>query len=210
MCVGAVLLATAAPQVTAQVPVTRSRPEWGFTLGLEAVSGLYRPRSNVPFDYATRGGGMALAIGSVFRGHLLVGGEAGWSFFGGDRDYPADLNSDAYSTRTTNSIFGSIYTGVITSAIGRRNSIGRKLWLGARFGNARWSGERRLENCPTCADIREPMRSGLYVAPFIVFGGGDQNGGGGFRFAYTHFLKDNARMRSSMAFGVYFNLLTID
>jgi hypothetical protein len=88
--------------------------------------------------------------------------------------------------------------------------MGRKVWLGARLGNARWSGERRVEDCVTCTDIREPMRAGMYVSPFVVFGGGDQRGGGGFRFGYTHFLDRDARMRSSMTLGLYFNLLNVD
>lgn len=205
----AAIVFSSASQLAAQIPVTRPQPEWGFTLGLEAVTGLYQPRINVPFDYATRGGGMALALGSVFKGHLLVGFDVGWAFFGGDKAYPGDVNSAPYATRTTNSIFGSMYTGLITKPIGRRG-VGRKAWLGARLGTGRWSGERRVEDCMTCADIREPMRAGVYVSPFIVFGGGDQNSGGGFRFAYTHFVGDNARMRSAMSFGVYFNLLRID
>lgn len=208
LCVASTLAFSTA-RLAAQVPQVRPVPDWGFTLGIEAVTGLFEPRVPARNAYATRGGGMGLAVGTVYKGHILVGGEAGWAFFGGDREFPPDVNTASFYSRTTNSIYGSMYTGLITSAIGRRNQIGRKLWLGAHLGSARWSGERRAEQCPTCPPVPLRMRAGPYVSPFIVFGGGDQNGGGGFRIAYTHFLREDASLRSSMAFGLYFNLLNL-
>jgi hypothetical protein len=200
----------AAPRSASAQEPPRPRPEWGFTIGLEALTSLYEPRLSTPYAYSTRGYGMALNVGSVFKGHILVGADVGWAMFGGDRRFPADAATAGYAVRTTNSILGSLYTGLISSAIGRSNEMGRKFWVGARLGNGRWSGERRLEACANCNYEPLPMRSSYYIQPFVVFGGGDRSGGGGFRLSYTHYMRANSTIRSAVAFGFYFNLLALD
>jgi hypothetical protein len=51
------------------------------------------------------------------------------------------------------------------------------------------------------------MAAGAYVEPFLVFGGGDHDGGGGFRVSWRQPLFATETIRSSATVGLFFALL---
>jgi hypothetical protein len=187
---------------------------WGVTFGIDAVSSSYNPhggedaRGKTQLGFATRGWGISGNLGVVFLKHYMLGGDVGAVWFGGDRTLIDPNGQSAVAVTTTNSLSGSAYVGLITSPLGRNGKLGRKWWFGGKFGSAKWGGERRLAGCVGCStDNPMHMVSGAYVEPFVVFGGGDRDGGGGFRLAYRQSVFPVETIRSAVTFGFFFDLL---
>jgi hypothetical protein len=204
-----VVMAIAVP---AQTPRPKeqalTRPEnWGLTFGLEGLSATYDPPGALQYEYKTRGNGLNLNVGMVWIRHILFGGEIGAMFFGGDEKLTA--NGVTYRSETTNSTVSSIYAGIITSPMGRSPKMGRKWWAGVLAGQSKWSGERRMDGCLGCATDRLHMVAGPFLEPFFMFGGGDKDGGGGFRLGYRRYVSGSRTLQSAVRFGVFFDFIKL-
>jgi len=81
--------------------------------------------------------------------------------------------------------------------------------LGALLGRERWGGERQIISCATCTWIRSKEKSGTFVSRFVVWGGGDKTGGGGFRLAYRPACPPRTDDQGSGELGLYFNFLKL-
>jgi hypothetical protein len=209
---GALFVAAGALWQTVEAQIAENEPPhtWGIALGIEGITARYKPRQGAAYAYATQGNGLAGKLAVMMDRHFLLGGELGVAVFGGDRRFDYDHPSwGPFSAQTTNSIFGSIYGGVITSPLGKSPRLGRKAWVGALAGAARWSGERRIiPDCP-CGAPTLHMRSGGFVEPFVILGGGDSDGGGGFRLGYRHPLSGGSTLHEMLTLGVFFALAKI-
>lgn len=142
--------------------------------------------------------------GAMFLRHFIFGGEVGTVGFGGNRTIEEDSPPVSYTTSTTNSLVGSWYVGLITSPIGKNPKLGRKLWLGGLAGASKWSGERTIRSCAGCEAEPLPMGGAYFVQPFVMFGGGDKDGGGGLRVSYRHYMGGDEAMHSAATFGLFF------
>lgn len=200
-----------APAARAQL--VSNTNNWGVTFGVDGISSAFNPggpdhpRGYAPYAYAARGNGLALNAGFVFLKHYMFGGDIGAVFFGGDRTFAPGDTIGGYSASTTNSLLGLGYVGLITSPLGSSPKLGRKWWLGARVGASKWSGERRVISCANCNVDPLAMKGGAFVEPFVVYGGGDRDGGGGIRLAYRHALYANSTIRDAVSLGLFFAFL---
>lgn len=161
----------------------------------------------MPYDFDTRGTGISLNIGVNFLRYWLAGLEGGTLFFKGDQTFV--LGGEHHRAQTTNSLVGTLYTGVTTAPMGRSPQLGRKWWAGFLVGSSHWTGERRLRNCAPCFADRIGMRAAFFAEPFVMFGGGDRDGGGGFRLAYRRYLRDVDTVTGAIHFGLFFNFLKL-
>jgi hypothetical protein len=188
---------------------------WGVSLGLDVFgatfdpSGPHHPRGDLEYAFPTRGWGLRVNGGVVFLKHYLAGGEGGVALMGGERTYPGSNGNDGYNVITQNSIVSSMYVGWITTPMGGTTKVGRRWWLGALLGRERWSGKRQIISCPSCTIDPLKEKSGTFVEPFVVWGGGDKNGGGGFRLAYRTPVLQAPTIRGQFSLGFYFNFLKL-
>lgn len=189
---------------------------WGVSLGFDSFSATFnpsgpnQPRGDQEYAFPTRGGGVRINGGIVFLGRYLAGGEGGVAFMGGERTVPPSGSGvGGYQVVTQNSVVSSAYVGWITRPMGRTAKVGRKWWMGALVGRERWSGERQVISCASCTVILLKEKSGTFVEPFVVWGGGDRTGGGGFRLAYRAPLLKEAAIRAQVSLGLYFNFLKL-
>jgi hypothetical protein len=207
-------------------PALTRKENWGLSLGVEMITAGFEPtrcpsvallsngdllKTTTPCDgvehaYATRGTGVSLNVGLMFLRHFMFGGEVGTVGFGGNRTFTSENPPSSYTASTTNSLFGSWYVGLISSPIGRDAKQGRKVWGGALAGWSKWSGERVVESCEECRVEPIPMGTAYFVQPFVMFGGGDKDGGGGLRLAYRHYVHGSRAMHSALTFGLFFAL----
>lgn len=209
-CVGPLLLAALAGESVAQLPspAVARRPltspaNFGLTFGLEAISGTFSPGGSLPYEFDTRGSGVSLNVGLVWLRHVLFGLEGGTVFFRGDEEF--SMSGVPYRAQTTNALVGSFYTGITTLPMGPSPRLGRKWWAGALLGSSKWTGARRMPDCVHCYRLKIPMESGLFVEPFVMFGGGDREGGGGIRAAYRRYLGGRRTIDGALHLGLFFN-----
>jgi hypothetical protein len=211
-------------------PLTR-KENWGMSLGIDVISAGFRPTrcptvqtfpdgsqrlvqgscSGIEHAYSSRGFGVGLNVGLVFLRHILFGGEVWTVGFSGTRDFVAESPPSAYHAETTNSLAASAYVGVLSSPLGNRDRVGRKVWLGLLAGKSHWSGQRKMNSLDTSIcemdDCRyEPLKMGRpgFLEPFVMFGGGDKSGGGGLRLAYRHHFGGFEAMHETVTFGLFF------
>ena len=189
-----------------------TRPDnWGLTFGLEGIFPKYQPLGSQGYAFDTRGRGLNLNIGVTLSRHWMFGAELASVFFGGDQDFemPGAGSPQVFHAETTNSIVSSGYAGWITNPMRKSPRMGRKWWLGAMLGVSKFSGERRTDGCIPCGSERFSMLAAGYVQPFVVFGGGDKDGGGGFRLGYRHYFKSDKTIRSALTFGLFFDFIKL-
>lgn len=188
---------------------------WGVTLGLDLFTADYdpsgpdHPSGSAPFAFPTRGWGARINGGVVFLKHFVGGGETGVVMLRGDKHIGSPGFAE-YDVVTQNSIVSSVYVGWISTPMGGSARAGRKWWAGALLGRERWGGERQITVCAGCA-TQGPLheKSGNFIEPFVVWGGGDRNGGGGFKLAYRTPLQKAPTVRGQVSLGLYFNFLKL-
>jgi hypothetical protein len=220
-----VLMAQRLPSDDRKPPLTR-KENWGMSLGIDLISAGFQPTKcttlqtlpggevvrvadacgDLPQGYSSRGFGVGLNFGLVFLRYILFGAEVWTVGFSGTRDFTADNPPVSYHTETTNSLAASAYIGAITPPIGRGSKLGRRFWLGMLLGKSHWSGERQISSCETCR--YDPLGMGRpgFLEPFVMFGGGDRDGGGGLRLAYRHHFGGFEAMHETVTFGLFFAL----
>lgn len=207
----ALALATlAAPRAASGQYVRPAAGKWGITLEGHALSGFFDPGvAGLDYTFASRGWGLGVAAGLVYQRHVLLGAEGGAVFFAGDRMLP-QLGQADYKGRTTHSLVGSLYAGLISPALNLTPALGRRWWVGANVGRSKWDGARDVADCNLCTHERLRMRAGPYAEPFVILGVGDKDAVTGFRVAHRVFLADYARMRNATLIGLHIELRNLN
>jgi hypothetical protein len=220
----ACLLTLQSPLAAQRLPSEERKPaltrkeNWGLSIGVDVVGasfqptrcltlviGVFRPCDDVEWAYKTRGIGASMNAGVLFLRHFMLGGEVGTVGFSGNRTFTSGSNPPVtYTASTTNSLFGSMNAGLITSPIGSNPRLGRKWWVGGLAGHSWWSGERLVKSCEQCKVDPLVMGNAYFLQPFAMFGGGDKDGGGGLRISYRHYMGGNRAMHSGATLGLFF------
>ena len=207
-------------------PALTRKENWGLSIGVEMLTASFQPTrcpsllvtasgdllattqpcDDRPYAYKTQGIGISMNAGVMFLRHFLLGAEIGTVGFSGNRtfvDY-TPVPPVSYFASTTNSLVWSINGGFISSPMGKSPKLGRKAWLGGLIGRSVWSGERAVRSCEQCAVDPLVMGSAYFVQPFVMFGGGDKDGGGGLRTSYRYYTHGNRAMHSAFTLGLFF------
>lgn len=196
--VGAALAAALAAGTPARGQAAHA---WGAFINIDLTTARFEPRASAADGFGGRGWGFGLGGAAVYKRHVLAGGDFGYLMFKDDSTFTETTNVGE-RTSSTNSFFGSIYSGLLTSPLGGHGATGKRAWLGVNVGYSGWHGKREIATCTNCTTQDVDIRGGLFAEGYLIFGGAGGTPHPRLRITYRAFLADDSSIRNTISLGM--------